>query len=123
MTNVVCKEGNIVAPIGLWTVYLVSIVLCTLYLYTLQRVIRRAYSELLIFLIVSMIVVNVLGATWQFSNFKYWVNACQPATLFNQATFKRTVIGMGLSGMINSTLDTLVHWMFAFKYWTLSYLI
>ena len=43
--------------------------------------------------------------------------------LFRSSKYVKSVVGYAVSGVTSNIMDTLVHWIFAYKYWLLSYII
>lgn len=58
-------------PSALWTVYIASGLISLLYTYTLFRVISKAKSYLLIFMIIILIMFNISCCVWQKANNTY----------------------------------------------------
>ena len=71
MTNFDCRRTEIVSSGVLWLVYASNATLNILYLATLVRVVYKAKSNLLIFLILMLMVVNLGNCTWCYSNHLY----------------------------------------------------
>lgn len=67
--------------------------------------------------------VNISNSVWQESNYLHQTEACLSESIFSQAAYNRSVIGMNICGWLSGALFSAAHWMFAYKYWVMSFKI
>ncbi len=72
-------------------------------------------------LVLTLIAANIANSTYQYSNYLFQSQTCLLPDQFNATAYKRGAIGVVLSSLICNTLFTLAYWLFANKYWVLSF--
>lgn len=74
---------------------------------------------MIISLIIMLIITNISELWWQLANKSYQSLLCEEP--LNTSKINLEIIFMGISGMGVSVPYTLAHWLFAERYWILSF--
>ena len=90
-------------------------------MFTLLRIIRTAWSNLLIGLTSLLIVTNISFAVWTRGYRQYMIECCNPDSTIEQ--IKGEIWVIGIASTVCIVCWNLVHWIYAYKYWTLSLLL
>jgi len=106
------------------TVYTLSSITCVLLAAALAYNIKKAKSSLLISILTMLIVVNICVCLFNKSNQTFRIILCsQPGIPIEVSQIKTQVWMNGIYTFVSLVLYTLAHWLFAYKYWYLGYVL
>lgn len=119
--NPTCKGHVVISTSAVHMVYCCQASLTILYLYTLYNIYTKAKSTLLLGVVLLFIVSNVGLCFWvHFVNI-YREEAC--SSFPDITKYKKAMIYLIISQFFVSNFYQLAHWLFAYKYWSMSYQI
>ena len=109
----------IVFPYSLYIAYAFLALTNVLYLATFIRIIRSAVSQLLALLIVLNFVASTCMCFWLNSFQNFQIDKCNS----DMSGIKKNVWIVAIMAFFSGSLYSLAHWLFALKYWSISFII
>jgi len=117
--NPACKGHVVISSSASHMVYCCQASLTVLYMYMLYNIYTKAKSSLLLGVVLMFIVANFGLCFWVHYVNIYREEQC--SSFPNKSRYIKGMIGLIISQFFVSTFYQLAHWLFAYKYWSMSY--